>query len=251
MGTNLPLAGKSAFITGASSGIGEAAAEALAAQGADVALVARRKEKLESIAERIESVTGQTAFVLPTDVTDNSAVNEAVAQTVDTFGQLDVLVNNAGIATGSDVTVETIPAEQYRDVMAVNVDGVFFVTQAAIPHLRETSGIAVFVGSFAGQFPRPGAPLYAATKWWTRGFAHSLAGWLGEDEVGVTVINPTEVRTEFGRGYRDQTSKDRFEPNEVTEPEVIGDAIAFAAQQEPPNVVSELDLYRRGKFSHF
>jgi NADP-dependent 3-hydroxy acid dehydrogenase YdfG len=251
MGPNLPLAGKSAFITGASSGIGEAAAEALAARGADVALIARRKEKLESIADRIESETERSALVIPTDVTDNSAVNEAVAQTVETFGQLDILVNNAGIATGRDVTVETMPAEQYRTVMAVNVDGVFFVTQAAIPHLRETNGIAVFVGSFAGQFPRPGAPVYAATKWWTRGFAHSLAGSLGPEGIGVTVINPSEVRTEFGKEYRDQVSEDRYEPNEVTEPDAVGDAIAFAAHQEPPNVVSELDLYRRDKLSRF
>ncbi|WP_226007024.1 SDR family oxidoreductase [Natrinema salinisoli] len=251
MSTERPLAGKTAFITGASSGIGEATAEALAVQGADVALIARRESKLESIAERIESETERTALVLPTDVTDSDAVENAVERTVDTFGQLDVLVNNAGIATGSDVTVETMPAEQYRTVMGVNVDGMFFVTQAAIPHLRETSGIAVFVASFAGQYPRPGAPIYAATKWWTRGFAHSLAGSLGAEEIGVTVINPSEVRTEFGKEYRDQVSEDRYEPNEVTEPEAIGDAVAFAAQQEPPNVVSELDLYRRDKFSNF
>ncbi|MDF9746222.1 SDR family oxidoreductase [Natrinema salsiterrestre] len=251
MSTKRPLAEKTAFITGASSGIGEATAEALAVQGADVALVARRESKLESIAERIEAETEQTALVLPTDVTDSDAVRDAVERTVDTFGQLDVLVNNAGIATGSDVTVETMPAEQYRTVMGVNVDGMFFVTQAAIPHLRETSGIAVFVASFAGQYPRPGAPIYAATKWWTRGFAHSLAGSLGADEIGVTVINPSEVRTEFGKEYRDQVSEDRYEPNEVTEPDAIGDAVAFAAQQEPPNVVSEMDLYRRDKFSNF
>jgi NADP-dependent 3-hydroxy acid dehydrogenase YdfG len=214
-------------------------------------LVARREEKLESIADRIEAETERTALVLPTDVTDNEAVRDAVEQTVETFGKLDVLVNNAGIATGNDVTVETMPIEQYRTVMAVNVDGLFFVTQAAIPHLRETNGIAVFVGSFAGQYPRPGAPVYAATKWWTRGFAHSLAGSLGADEIGVTVVNPSEVRTEFGKEFRDQVSEDRYESNEVTEPDAIGDAIAFAAQQNPPNVVSELDLYRRDKFSNF
>lgn len=251
MNTERRLSGKSAFITGASAGIGEATAEALAAQGADVALVARRESKLESIADRIEAETERDVLVLPADVSDRDAVRDAVERTVETFGQLDVLVNNAGIATGSDTTVESMPAEQYRTVMGVNVDGMFFVTQAAIPHLRETAGIAVFVASFAGQYPRPGAPIYAATKWWTRGFAHSLAGSLGTEEIGVTVINPSEVRTEFGKEYRDRTSEDRYEPNEVTEPEAIADAVAFAAQQEPPNVVSELDLYRRDKFSNF
>lgn len=251
MTTDQPLSGKTAFITGASAGIGEATAETLAAQGANVAIVARRESKLQAIADRIESETEGTALVLPVDVSEPAEVREAVDETVDTFGQLDVVVNNAGIATGGDVTVETMPAEQYRTVMGVNVDGMFFVTQATLPHLRETSGIAVFVASFSGQYPRPGAPIYAATKWWTRGFAHSLSGAVGTDEIGVTVINPTEVRTEFGKEYRDEMSQERYEPNEVTEPETIADAIAFAARQEPPNVVSELDLYRRDKFSSF
>ncbi|SER38174.1 SDR family oxidoreductase [Natrinema salaciae] len=251
MSIDRPLAEKTAFVTGASAGIGEATAEALAARGADVAIVARRESKLESVAERIEAETDSTVLVRSADVSDRDAVRDAVERTVDAFGQLDVLVNNAGIATGSDTTVETMPAEQYRTVMGANVDGMFFVTQAAIPHLRETSGIAVFVASFAGQYPRPGAPIYAATKWWTRGFAHSLAGSLGTDEIGVTVINPSEVRTEFGKEYRDRISEERYEPNEVTEPDAIADAVAFAAQQEPPNVVSELDLYRRDKFSTF
>ncbi|MFC7157078.1 SDR family oxidoreductase [Halomarina halobia] len=247
----LPLSGKTAFITGASAGIGKAAAETLASEGANVAIVARRESKLRTVADRIESETAGTALVLPTDVSDEAAVRDAVERAVEAFGRLDVLVNNAGIATGGDVTVETMPAEQYRTVMGVNVDGMFFVTQAALPHLRETSGIAIFVASFAGQYPRPGAPIYAATKWWTRGFAHSLAGAVGTDEIGVTVINPSEVRTEFGKEYRDEVSEDRYEPNEVTEPETIADAIAFAARQEPPNVVAELDLYRRDKLSHF
>ncbi|WP_254533856.1 SDR family oxidoreductase [Natrinema gelatinilyticum] len=251
MPTELSLSGKTMLITGASAGIGEATAETLAAKGANVAIVARRESKLRTIADRIESETDETVLVLPADVSDEEAVDAAVEQTVDEFGRLDVLVNNAGMATGSDVTVETMPTEQYRAVMGVNVDGMFFVTRAALPHLRETSGIAIFVGSLAGQYPRPGAPMYAATKWWTRGFAHSLAGAVGPDEVGVTVINPAEVRTEFGKEYRDTMSQDRYDPDEVSEPEAIADAIAFAAQQEPPNVVSELDLYRRDKLSNF
>lgn len=251
MPTNLPLSGKTAFITGASAGIGEATAEALAAQGANVAIVARRESKLQTVADRIESETEGTALVLPVDVSEPEEVREAVDETVETFDRLDIVVNNAGIATGEDVTVETMPVEQYRSVMGVNVDGMFYVTQATLPHLRKSSGIAIFVASFAGQYPRPGAPIYAATKWWTRGFAHSLSGAVGTDEIGVTVINPSEVRTEFGKEYRDEISEDRYEPNEVTEPETIADAIAFTAQQEPPNVVSELDLYRRDKLSDF
>ncbi|MFC6767494.1 SDR family oxidoreductase [Natrinema soli] len=251
MTTNLPLSGNTALITGASAGIGEATAEALAAKGANIAIVAHRESKLQTVADRIESETDGTALVLPVIVSEPEEVREAIDETVETFDRLDVVVNNAGIATGGDVTVETMPVEQYRTVMGVNVDGIFFVTQETLPHLRETSGIAIFVASFAGQYPRPGAPIYAATKWWMRGFAHSLAGAVGTDEIGVTVINPSEVRTEFGKEYRDEISEERYEPNEVTEPETIADSIAFAAQQEPPNVVFELELYRRDKLSGF
>lgn len=244
------LSGKTALVTGASAGIGEATAEALAERGADVAIVARRESELRTIADRIESETESTVLVLPADVSNEDEVRAAVEHTVDAFDRLDVLVNNAGIATGHE-TVEETPTEQYRTVMGVNVDGVFFMTRAALPHLRETAGNAIFVGSFAGQYPRPGAPIYAASKWWTRGFALSLAGSVGSEEIGVSVINPTEVRTEFGKEYRDEISRDRFDPEEVTSPETIADAIAFAAEQEPPNVVNELDLYRRDKLSHF
>ena len=135
--------------------------------------------------------------------------------------------------------------------MGVNLDGVFFMTRAILPYLRETAGNAIFLGSFAGQYPRPGAPVYAASKWWVRGFALSLAGAVGSDGIGVSIINPTEVRTEFGKEYRDEISQERFDPDEVTNPEAIAEAIAFAAEQEPPNVVNELDLYRRDKFAPF
>jgi len=92
--------------------------------------------------------------------------------------------------------------------------------------------------------------VYAATKWWVRGFALSLEGAVGDDGVAVTVVNPTEVRTEFG-SETDDPLAERYDPGEVTEPEDVADAIAFAAAQRPPNTVSELDLYRRDKFSHF
>ncbi len=244
------LSEKTAVVTGASAGIGEATAEILAKRGANVAMVARREAKLQTIADRIEAETEGSALVLPADVSNEDEVQAAVEHTVEAFDGIDVLVNNAGIATGHE-TVANTPTEQYRTVMGVNVDGVFFVTRATLPYLRETAGNAIFLGSFAGQYPRPGAPVYAASKWWVRGFALSLAGAVGSDEIGVSIINPTEVRTEFGKEYRDEISQERFDPDEVTHPEAIAEAIAFAAEQEPPNVVNELDLYRRDKFAPF
>jgi hypothetical protein len=233
-----------ALVTGASSGIGEATARALARDGADVALAARRRERLESVAEGIEAEFDVDTLVVPADVRDEAAVEAMVETTVETFGRLDVQVNNAGVGVGGDVEATT--TDQYRLMMETNVDGVFFATRAAIPHLRETGGNLVFVGSFAGQYPRPGNPIYAATKWWVRGFAHSLEGQIGPDGVGVTVINPTEVRTEFA-SEESEAFAERFEPGEVTEPEEIADAVAFAAAQDR-STVHEIDLYRRDKF---
>lgn len=242
------LDGKAALVTGASAGIGRATARELGLQGADVALAARRTDRLTELAEEIEAGADVEALVVPTDVSAVEEVHATVEETAETFGGLDVVVSNAGIGGPDDIS--TISVEEYHRLMGVNVDGMFYVTTAALPHLRRSSGNLIFVGSFAGQYPRPGNAVYAASKWWTRGFAHSLAGTVGGDGVGVTVVNPTEVRTEIGGGDA-APMQDRYEPGEVTEPETVAAAIAFAARQSSPDVVNELDLYRRDKFEHF
>ena len=245
-----PLSGKAALVTGASAGIGRETAMALARDGADVAIAARREERLESMAADVESTHGVETLVVPTDVSEEASVEAMVTDAVAAFGGLDVVVANAGTGTGPGIPVEDLPTDQYRTVTDVNVDGMFYTARAALPHLRASAGTLVFVASFAGKYPRPGSPVYAATKWWTRGFALSLAGQVGDDDVGVTVVNPSEVRTEFGKEYRedDELAKERFDPADVTNPEDVAEAIAFAARAEPPNAVTELDLYRRDKF---
>jgi NADP-dependent 3-hydroxy acid dehydrogenase YdfG len=245
--TDSPLDGKAALVTGASSGIGEATVHALARDGARVALAARRRKVLDDVAKRLETEYDAETLVVQTNVRDEDAVEAMVETTVSEFGGLDVVVNNAGLARGE--SVEDMETEQYETMMETNVDGVFYTTRAVIPHLRETEGNLIFVGSFAGQYPRPFNPVYAASKWWVRGFAHSIEGNVGEDGVAVTVVNPSEVRTEFGAVYGESFAE-RFEEGEVTEPEEIAEAIAFAAKQEK-STVSELDVYRRDKFSGF
>ncbi|MGB9963556.1 SDR family oxidoreductase [Halobacterium hubeiense] len=242
------LDGDVAIVTGASSGIGEATVRVLAREGADVVLAARRRERLESVADDVAAEHGVETHVVPTDVTDETEVRSLVAATVEEFGGLDVLVNNAGLGRGSDV--ESLDTSQYRQMMDVNCDGAFFATRAALPHLREAGGNLVFLGSFAGQYPRPANPVYAATKWWLRGFAHSVEAAHGDEGVAVTVVNPTEVRTEFG-SEDGEAFEEVFDPGEVTEPAEVAEAIAFAARQEAPTTTSEIDVYRRDKFSHF
>ena len=242
------LDGQVAFITGASSGIGRATAHVLADDGADVSLAARSVDALKELAEEIEIAYGVDTVVTETDVTDESQVERAVDRTVAQLGRLDAVVANAGV--GMDVPVAEMSTETYRAMMDVNVDGMFFTARETIPHLEETSGTLVFLGSFSGQYPRPHNPIYAATKWWTRGFALSLEASIGEDDIAVTTINPTEVRTQFGDETGDPLA-DEFEPGSVTEPIEVAEAISFAVRQRSPNVISSIDIYRRDKMTHF
>lgn len=242
-----PLDGDTAVITGASSGIGAKTVRALAADGANVVLAARREGRLEELADELEGEHSVDAAAVPTDVRDENAVEALIDETVETFGGLDVLVNNAGLARGSDVA--ELSTEDYRTMMETNVDGAFFATRAAIPHLVESEGHLVFLGSFAGQYPRPFNPVYAATKWAVRGFALSMEASLGPEGVAVTVVNPSEVRTEFGSEDGD-AFEDRFDPGEVTEPEEVAEAIRFAVRQDG-STTSEIDVYRRDKLGFF
>lgn len=243
-----PIESQAVVVTGASSGIGEATAQVLAEAGANLVLAARRAERLERIAGDLRENHDAEAIAVPTDVTDREQVDTVIQTAVEEYGRLDGLVNNAGLAR--DGNVETLSDEEYHQTMDVNTDGMFYASRAALPHLRESKGTVVFVGSFAGQHPRPGNPVYAATKYWTRGFALSLQGQVGDDGVAVSVVNPTEVRTEFG-SERGTPSKQRFDEGEVTEPEAVAEAIRFALQQDDVDTVSELNLYRTDKFTDF
>lgn len=250
MSTENPLAGNVALVTGASSGIGYEAARTLARDGASVAVAARRAGKLENLAEHITEEFEGKSLAVPTDVTQREQVESMVSRTVDELGGLDIVVNNAGTTTTKDLSIEELPLDQYHTVMDVNADGAFFTTQSSLPHIKASSGVIIFVGSVAGKYPRPKSPVYAATKWWTRGFALNLAGHVGEDGVGVSVINPSEVRTEVGKEHREELSKDKYDPGEVTEPSEVAEMISVAARQTSPNSVHELDIVRRDFFAN-
>ena len=248
MGETDSLDGETVLVTGASAGIGRETAKQVAAAGGNVTLTARREERLNELAEELEAEYDTETLVVPADVRDSDAVESVVDETVDRFGGLDVAVCNAGLGVGQQV--EELTDDEYHLMMDVNTDGVFFTARESIPHLRDSGGNIVFVGSFAGQYPRPFNPVYAASKAWVRSFAHSLEAQVGGDGVGISVINPTEVRTEFG--HQDgEPMKDKVDSDEASDPADIAEAILFAATRESPNTVSELDLYRRDKFAHF
>lgn len=240
----IELDGKTAIVTGASSGIGKATAHRLAEEGAAVVLASRSQDELEDIAENIEEKYNVEALPVPTDVTSESQVENLFQETEEEFGEIDIVVSNAGLAMTGEI--EGMPTEHYEKNNDVNIDGMFYVARESIPHVKETEGNIIFLGSIAGKYPRGGNPVYAASKAWTISFAKSLSTQIGDEGVAVTVVNPSEVRTDFN-SEEGTAFKETFEEGSVTEPESIADGIIYAARQDVTNNVEELNLYRRDK----
>lgn len=237
-----PLDGNVVIVTGASSGIGHTTAKTLAADGATVVLAARRESALDELAAEVERDFGTQTLVVPTDVTDADAVEALVESTIETFGHLDVLVNNAGILRMAD-RLEDLSLSDYHDLMGTNVDGTFYTTRAALPHLRESDGLVIFVGSDSGKHPDPLLLAYGSTKWWVRGFAKSLEAREGPNGVGVTLVNPGDTLTDIN--FRGAPLSEQAEEGNFLEAQEIADAIAFAARQRPTSSISEIDVSHR------
>ena len=188
------LAGKTAIVTGASSGIGDATARLLARKGCNVVLAARRRDRLESLTSELGE---ERTLAVPTNVTDPSACAALIEQAVERFGSLDILVNNAGLGLYGPIT-EADP-EDWRRMFDVNVLAVLYTTQATARQiLRQGSGHVVFISSLAGRrVPRPDATVYAATKHAITAIAEGLKMELNEKGIRVTSVEPGLVRTEF------------------------------------------------------
>ena len=228
------LSGTVALVTGASSGIGEATARALAAHGAAVALLARRKDRLERLAEEIESDGGR-ALVLPTDVTDADEAKAAVRQTVADLGRLDIVVNNAGVMLLGPM--DEAPLEEWQRMVSLNLGGLLNITHAAIPHLLAAADAAprrvadlVNVSSVAGRVARANAAVYDLTKFGVGGFSESARQEFARRHLRVSVVEPGVVRTELTDHIRDgvrEAARERLGSIEGLEPEDIADAIAY------------------------
>ena len=240
-----------ALITGASRGIGKATARLLAADGFTVALAARSEDELQAVADDIEGTTDATAHAVPTDVTDPDAVHALVDTTLERFGHLDAVVVNAGTGERRNVPLADLSIEEYETVRATNVDGAFYTTRAVVDPLCETEGTLVFVGSYKGKYPSTSTPVYAASKWWLRGFAQSVAGRVGPDGVAVSLVNPTGVPTSFGRDTREQTNQELLDGRDVISATDVADAIGTAIEQDSPGAITELDLFRRDIYERF
>jgi NADP-dependent 3-hydroxy acid dehydrogenase YdfG len=223
MNGNSDLTGRVAAITGASSGIGEATALALARAGAAVALAARRSDRIDALAERIESEGGR-ALALATDVTDETQANRFIEQTKSQLGRVDILVNNAGVMLlGPVVGADT---GEWRRMIEVNLLGLLYCTHAALPIMGEQgSGHIINVSSVAGRFARFGSAVYNLTKFGVNAFSEALRQELVQANVKVTVIEPGMVATELGGHNTNPMVLEALESlrKEVGEPLTSGD----------------------------
>lgn len=188
------LDGKVALITGGNRGIGAAMGKLFASEGAKVVLVGRRAELGEAVAEEIRGAGGEALFIAG-DVTDEKTVDEIVKQAVDTYGQLDIVVNNAGIAPAAPI--EEMDPAVWDELMACNIRSMFLVSRASIPELRKTKGTILTLGSTFGVVGAGGSTAYALTKAAAISFAKSLALELAPDGIRVNALCPGGTDTEF------------------------------------------------------
>ena len=185
------------LITGASSGFGEATARLLAAQGCHLALGARRRERVQALADELGRAHGIKAFAGAVDTRDTISVNAFVEAAVAALGGLHVLVANAGLASGTYKMWET-PDEDLEAMMRTNVEGVVKTIRAGIPHLRKAGwGHVFFIGSTAGHQPYEGGSVYCASKFGVKAMAHSLRLELCGEPIRVTSVDPGMAETEF------------------------------------------------------
>lgn len=243
MSSGVGLEGRVAIVTGASSGIGEATARALAHEGASVAVAARRADRLECLAEAI-AAGGGGALAVPTDVTERRAVDALARRTLDAFGRIDILVNNAGIMPLS--AVRKLRVEEWDRMLDVNVRGVLYAIAAVLPTLlRQGNGHIVNVGSLAGRRPFYGGTVYSATKFAVRAISAGLREELSpRDNIRVTDIEPGVVATELADGIADEEMRDGFAKRwggkQRLTSEDVARTICFAVTQPEHVNVNEL-----------
>ncbi|MBV9213856.1 MAG: SDR family NAD(P)-dependent oxidoreductase [Actinobacteria bacterium] len=237
------LDGRRIAITGASSGIGEATALAMASEGASVALGARRGDRLEELRERIESDGGR-AVALRADVANEASAHEFVTGAAEALGGLDGLVNNAGVMLLGPI--EGADTEHWRRMVEVNVLGLLYSTQAALPLLREGGGgDVVNVSSVAGRVANAGSAVYNATKWGVVALSEALRKELTGSGIRITCVEPGFVETEL-QGHnehpmvREAIERMRNEIGQVLTAGDIAEAIVYAVSQPPRVSINEL-----------
>jgi NADP-dependent 3-hydroxy acid dehydrogenase YdfG len=242
------LTGTAALVTGASSGIGAVTARQLGDHGASVALVARRRDRLEALAADIDKAGG-TALVVEADITDRNQAEAGVQQTVERFGRLDTLVNNAGLMLLGPVV--GADALEWDRMIATNIHGLLYTTRAALPHLlkaaeqgpRQVADI-VNISSIAGRVAWNGYGVYSFTKFGLNGFTESLRQEVTRRHVRVGVVEPGGVATELGSHNKPEVRSEMIDPfyqqTEVLAAEDIADGVAYMVTRPRHTTIAEL-----------
>jgi NADP-dependent 3-hydroxy acid dehydrogenase YdfG len=241
------LDGTASLVTGASSGIGEATARALAAEGAAVALVARRKDRLETLAAEIEAAGGR-ALAIEADITDQEQAVAAVKRTADELGRLDTVVNNAGVMLLGPIV--GAPTEEWDRMVALNVQGLLYVAHAALPYLLDAAETGprrvadlVNISSVAGRVARSGSGVYNLTKHGVGAFSEALRQEVTPRHVRVSLVEPGAVATELSTHLRPEARErlvERFGSIEILEATDIADAITFIVTRPRRMAVNEI-----------
>ncbi|WP_327128663.1 MULTISPECIES: SDR family NAD(P)-dependent oxidoreductase [unclassified Streptomyces] len=232
------LVGKIVLVTGASSGIGQATALALSKAGARVAVGARRADRLKDLAQ---DAPGEI-LVVELDVTDEQSVQEAVAATVERFGALDAVVNNAGIMlSGAILGADTT---EWTRMIETNLLGSMYTVHAALPHLLESQGAVVQISSTSGRISSAASGVYAATKFGITAFAEALRQEVTTQGVRVVVVEPGFVSTELTSHITDPNiqaaAKNMAESMRTLQPEDIAAAVVYALTQPAHVAVNEI-----------
>jgi NADP-dependent 3-hydroxy acid dehydrogenase YdfG len=245
--TDSTLVGTVALVTGASSGIGAAAAVSLAGRGAAVAIAARRKDRLEALADDLRKQSA-TVLVLESDVTDEQQAIDAVQRTVTELGRLDTLINNAGVMLLGPV--EGAPVSEWQRMVELNVLGLLYCAHAALPHLlaaaedgpRQVADM-VNISSVAGRVPRLGSGVYNLTKHGVGAFSESLRQEVTKRHVRISLVEPGATSTELAGHNRPevlQTMATRFAGMQRMEAEDIADAITYIVTRPRHVAINEI-----------
>ena len=232
------LTGKTVLVTGASSGIGRASALALAGEGANLVLTARRQERLEELIAAAQQAGGQAVSVVG-DATDEETAGRCVSAALQSYKTLDILINNVGVGNYKKL-VDTSAAE-YDEMMDTNVRSTFLFTRHAVPvMIKQGSGTILMISSMAGIYGFGGEAVYCATKFAQVGFARALDQELRPQGIKVGLICPGGVKTEFalGKGRTEQSVAE----SGMLEPEDVAGAVLLACTQSSGSRIIEVQM---------